>query len=132
MTFREKSTVAELAAILLVYGFFAARYWGQPLTDDAPVVILISITVGTTFIIIPAQIAFAILRRPEKPDERDVAVEVRGARNAYVALGLGVWCVLFMIVFQTPYGMLFRAALGVFALAELVRLGSQLYYYRFG
>jgi hypothetical protein len=132
MSFREKSTVAQIAAILLVYGFFAARYWGHPLTHGAPVAILIGITVCMILITVPAHIAFAIQKRPEKTDERDTVVHVRGTRNGYLALGAGVWVVLLMIMFQTSYGLLFCAALGVFALAELVRLGSQLYYYRFG
>ena len=132
MTFREKSAAAQIAAILLVYGCFAVRYWDRPLAHGAPAAILIGITICMILISVPAHIAFAIHRRPEKPDERDAIVEVRGTRNAYLALGVGVWGVLLMILFKTSYGLLFCAALGVFALAELVRLGSQLYYYRFG
>ena len=132
MTFREKSTVAQFAAIVLVYGFVAIRYWGAPLTGVRAIEILISITVLMILIMVPAHIAFAIQQRPENADERDAAVNVRGTRNAYAALGFGFWCLLMMIVFKTPYGLLFGAALAVGALAELVRLGSQLYYYRFG
>lgn len=132
MTFREKSAVAQIAAILLVYGFFAIRYWDRTLAHGAPAAILIGITVCMILISVPAHIAFAIHRRPEKPDERDAVVQVRGTRNGYLALGAGMWGVLLMIMLQTSYGLLFCAALGVFALAELVRLGSQLYYYRFG
>lgn len=132
MTFREKSTVVQIAAILLVYGFFAARCWGHPLPYGASLGILIGITVCMILIMVPAHIALAIQRKPEKPDERDSIVAVRGTRNAYFTLGVGVWIVLFMIMLQTSYGLLFCAAMGTFALAELVRLGSQLYYYRFG
>ncbi len=81
---------------------------------------------------VPAHIAFAIHKRPENADERDAGVKVRGARNGYAVLGLGFWCVLMMIVLKTPYPVLFGAALAVGALAELVRLGSQLYYYQLG
>jgi hypothetical protein len=132
MTFREKSTAAQFAAILLVYGCVAIHYWGQPLAGGKPIVILIGITIWMILIIVPAHIAFAVQRRPESPDERDAVVNVRGTRNGYAALGLGFWCILMMIVLKTSYGLLFGAALAVGALAELVRLGSQLYYYRFG
>ena len=132
MTYQEKSAVAQIAAILLVYGCFAVRYWDQPLTHGALAAILIGITVCMILISVPAHIAMAIHRRPEKPDERDAVVQVRGTRNGYLALGAGMWGVLLLIMLQTSYGLLFCAALGVFALAELVRLGSQLYYYRFG
>ena len=47
-------------------------------------------------------------------------------------MAAGVWCVLLLTIAQQPPGLLFYALLGVFALAELVRLGSQLFYYRFG
>jgi len=35
-----------------------------------------------------------------------------------------------LALFQTSYGILSYTIIGVFALAELVRLGSQLVYYR--
>ncbi len=59
-------------------------------------------------------------------------VELRGSRNAYRALAVGVWCVLLLAMAHTTYGELFYAIIGTFALAELIRLGSQLIYYRFG
>lgn len=132
MTFREKSTVAQIAAILLVYGVFAVRYWGQALTHGAPATILIGITVCMIFISVVAQIVFAIQKNIEKPDERDAIVEVRGTCNGYFALGTGVWVVVSMILMETSYGLLLYATMGTLAVAELVRLGSQLYYYRFG
>ena len=69
---------------------------------------------------------------PEKPDERDLIVNLRGSRNAYWAMAAGAWCVLLLTIAQQPLGLLFYALMGAFALAELVRLGSQLFYYRFG
>ena len=59
-------------------------------------------------------------------------MDLRGSRNAFRAMAAGVWCVLLLTIAQQPPGLLFYALLGVFALAELVRLGSQLFYYRFG
>ncbi len=44
---------------------------------------------------------------------------------------VAIWCVLFLTMAQVPYGLPFAATLGAFALAQLVRLGSQLFYYRF-
>jgi ABC-type phosphate/phosphonate transport system permease subunit len=132
MTFREKSIVAQFVAIVLVYGFFAFHYWGQPLTHYHPAAIVIGIGICMTLITVPVHIAFAIFRRPEKLDERDAAVDVRGTRNAYRVLGASLWCILMLIMFHLSYELLFVVALGTFALAELVRLGSQFYYYRFG
>jgi hypothetical protein len=131
MTFREKSTITQIVAILLVYGFLAAHYWDH-LTRDVPVGLLVGVILFTPLIVAPLNIAFAIYKKPEKPDERDAFVNVRGMRNGYAVLGTGLWAILIMIMQKSPYGLLFCAVLALFTVAELVRLGSQLYYYRFG
>ncbi len=41
-------------------------------------------------------------------------------------------CMIIIAIAGVPHGALFYAMMGAFALAELVRLGSQLVYYRFG
>ncbi len=132
MTFREKSIAAQFAAILLVYGFFGFRLWGQNLTPVAAIAVLIGTTVLTTAVTIVAHLTIALTAKREKRDERDVVVELRGSRNAYYALAAGVWCILLLAIAPTHAGILFYASLGAFALAELVRLGSQLVYYRLG
>ena len=132
MTFREKSIAAQFAAILLVYGFFGFRLWGQNLTPVAAIAVLIGTTVLTTAVSIVAHLTIALTAKREKRDERDVVVELRGSRNAYYALAAGVWCILLLAIAPTHAGILFYASLGAFALAELVRLGSQLVYYRLG
>ncbi|HEY7929724.1 MAG TPA: hypothetical protein VID71_06915, partial [Steroidobacteraceae bacterium] len=70
--------------------------------------------------------------RLERIDERDRWVVLRAARNAYIVLAAGIWCVIILALAQVPYAALFYAAMGMFAVAELVRLGSQLLYYRLG
>jgi hypothetical protein len=132
MTFREKSVVAQIAAIIAVYGFFAVRHWRQPPTQGAVLGVLIGITIWMIIISVVSHIAIAAYRRPEKQDERDLGVRLRGSRNGYLAIGVGVWGILMLAMIQTPYGLLCYAILAAFALAEIVRLASQLYYYRFG
>jgi hypothetical protein len=72
----------------------------------------------------------AILRPPEKEDERDREVSLRATRNGYWAMATGMWAVAALIVAQPPPAVLVYALLGVFVLAELVRDVSQLVYYR--
>lgn len=138
--FREKSIVIQVVSILVVYAFFGARLWGfwdQPSVSAAAagaimVFALIGITICMIIINIAAHVALAFYAIPETPDERDRVIGLRGSRNAYGVLTVGIWCVLCLAVAGVPHGALLYAIMGAFALAELVRLGSQLLYYRLG
>ncbi len=139
-TFREKSIVVQIAMILAVYGFFGVRLWGfwdQPSMSSAAagsivfVVTLIAITICMIIIGIASHVALVLYARSETSDERDRVIGLRGSRNAYGVLVVGIWCVLYLAIADIPHGALLYAIMGVFALAELVRLGSQLVYYRF-
>ncbi len=136
MTFREKSIVAQIAGIVLVYGCYGVRLWGRPLTRLDALATLIGITVWMLIISVVFHVTIAAYAksygRLERIDERDRRVVLRGARNAYIVLAAGIWCVIVLALAQVPYGALFYAAMGIFAVAELVRLGSQLLYYRLG
>ncbi len=93
---------------------------------------LIAITMCMIVINIAAHVALAFYARPETPDERDRIIGLRGSRNAYGTLAVGIWCVLYLAIAGVPHGALLYATMGTLAVAELVRLGSQLAYYRLG
>ena len=138
--FREKSIVVQIVSILAVYGFFGVRlwgFWGQPSMSPAVagavvVFALVGITICMIVINIASHVALAFYARPETLDERDRVIGLRGSRNAYGTLAVGIWCVLYLAIAGVPHGALLYAIMGAFALAELVRLGSQLVYYRLG
>lgn len=130
MTFREKTLVAQILSILVVYGAYTIQLWGRAPTPGGAFRFLIGATVLMSLIGIVSHVVLALRHTPENADERDRAVQLRGSRNAYPVLAVGTWCVLMLALIQTSYGMLSYAIIGVFALAELVRLGSQLVYYR--
>jgi hypothetical protein len=132
MTYREKSIAAQFVAIFVVYGYYGARLWGRALTPAVAIATLVGITVLMILISIAFHIAIRLSAKPEKRDERDATVGMWGTRNAYWVLTVGVWCVLFLAMIQTSSELIFFAIMGAFALAELVRLGSQLAYYRLG
>jgi hypothetical protein len=132
LSLREKGIIAEIVAILCVYGFYGARLWGQPLTSITATAALIGITILMIIIRIAFHLVSGAYARLERPDERERLVALRGARNAYAALAVGVWCIILLAIARTPDRVLFYAALAAFALAELVRLGSELLYYRRG
>ena len=131
MSFREKSAWINLAAIVLVYGFYAYGIWGAPPTRLGAIAVLIGSTIGMIVISIAGHIAIAIGQRPEVVDERDMLVGLRSARNGFHALAAGVWTLIFLaIALPGPPILLAYAALSVFVLAEVVRLISALVYYR--
>ena len=132
VTFREKSLAIQIAAILLVYGVFAVHYWHQPLTRAHIISALIAGTILMIIITGIAHFAVATRHQPEDLDERDRLVALRGSRNAYVVLAVTIWGVLLLALAKTPPEALFIIILATFSLAELVRLGSQLVYYRHG
>jgi hypothetical protein len=135
MSFRQKSIVIQIASILLVYGFFGARawgYWNRPASGLVSVVLLVSVTICMILISIVGHIVISIRTKLEKPDERDQIVSLRGFRNAYQAVAIGVWCTLFLAIVNVPHGLVFFVLMGMFAVSELVRLGSELFYYRLG
>ncbi len=135
--FREKSAMLQIVAILVVYGVYGVRLWDFWRASAGPVTViaiaaLIAITIWMIIIGIASHIALVLYMRPEMPDERDRLIDLRGSRNAYFALAAGVWCLLLLAIADPPHGLLFYAIMATFALAEIVRLGSQLFYYRFG
>jgi hypothetical protein len=131
MTFREKSIAAQFICIGMVYGYYGVRLWGRSLTPAEAMAALIEITVLMILISVAFHLAIRWNAKPERPDERDLTIGLRGTRNAYRVLAVGVWCVLLLAMTQMPYSQIFYATMGAFALAELVRLGSQIAYYRF-
>jgi len=138
--FREKSIVIQIVSILAVYGLFGVCLWGFWDLPSLPavaagaimVVALIGITVCMIVINIVGHAALAFYARPEAPDERDRVIRLRGSRNAYGVLAVGMWCVLYLAIAKVPHGALLYTIMGAIALAELVRLGSQFLYYKLG
>jgi hypothetical protein len=130
MTFREKSAIVQVVTIVLVYGLIGLRLWGRPMTPPAAIITVISLSVLMIVIVTVSHIALVIHRRPEKTDERDTQVALRSTRNGYYTLAVGLWFLMMLSITGTPYGQLFLAIMYVGVLAELVRLTSQVVYYR--
>jgi len=129
-TFREKSAAVSVAAILLIYGWATAGVLQAPLELAGAFGFLVGTTVMMIIVMALSHTVLAILREPEKEDERDKLVGWRSTRNGYVVMTSGVWGVLALVFAQAPLGVLAYALLGLFVLAELVRLASELVYYR--
>src|ERR1041384_3520249 len=101
MTFREKSILAQILSIVVVYGAYTIQLWGRAPTPGGAFGFLIGVTVLMSVIGIVSHLVLALRHAPEKADERDRAVHLRGSRNAYPVLAVGIWCVLMLALFQT-------------------------------
>ena len=133
ISFREWSLIVQILALLAVYGWYGLHLRVGTLTPLAAVSMLIGSTVLIILINIAAHAAIAarLRLRPEEADERDRLIELRSARNGYRVLAAAVWVVMWVgAVRDGSFAATFCAALGAFLLAELVRMGSQLFYYR--
>ena len=130
MSFREKSAWFQIAAIVLVYGYYGLSLLRGAPTPLGAVAMLIGSTMLMIIISVAGHIVIAIGQRPEPLDERDQLVGLRSTRNGFHALAAAVWAVIFLAIASPNPILLAYAALGGFVLAELVRLASQIVYYR--
>lgn len=132
MTFREKSALASLMAIGLVYGGYVLSLGAGPLSGPQVLARMIGAIAALTAVMIVAHVAIVVEARPEKLDERDRAVMWRSARNGYVAVTLGLWAIPFLAILPVSRLFVANTALAIMMLAELVNQASRLFYYRRG
>jgi len=139
----EKSLIASLGITLLIfgwylYGAFSILSLNPELPGLVEIIILIVWVVVLESII---QSFIAIKNKSQLEDERDKLIEKVAYRYSYGVLSVGIWFLMMQILFDTwfdnhlmlttPYGM-FHWLLLFFVLSEVVRFGTQLYYYRKG
>jgi len=117
MSYREKSIWGQLIATLIVYGNYFARSGGN----------LIGMIVVLVMIQIVAQIAIAILAKPEPKDERDRLIDARAYRVGYLLLVTGAVLCMNIVVSPTVNGLLMALVV-----SEVGKSVTQLYYYRWG
>lgn len=139
MTFREKIHWAAFVSIALAFGWYFLTYpWG--LADQRlGVGIAAGMLVPVTIIIVAAMVATAAISAIRSPkeasvreDERDQSFHIRATHWAYYPLVLGVYgCVVAQFWGVGP-GWMLNLLLAVVVMAELIRVGVQLLYYRRG
>lgn len=133
--FNEKSAVIIILSLIVVCAVFAQRAWGG---EDAVVLASFgrAIVELVVFVVIGHIIA-ALTHAPidaagAEPDERDRAVNLLSARNAYYLLFAGFVSLPFYAVFQPSVVGFVVTWTGVLVLSELVYYASVLTYYRLG
>ena len=145
MSYREKSLLGSLVAILVIYGYYFAtvlRNVGQPEFVVAGLGRLFLAVMAIIVIEIAYHIILALQDKPEPTDERDNLIEGKAYRNAYFALSTGAFLVIACVIAAglareaTPLPIvvtLFLMAnlvLLFWVLAEVIKFATQLLYYR--
>jgi hypothetical protein len=147
MSYQEKSIAGSLVAMLVVYGYYFAavlRRAGEPQFGSSAMGRLIAAVVAIIVIEIAFHIGLALESKPEGKDERDILIESKAYRNAYFALNTGAFMVIGTVitvgllrdtapthVIMTPF-VIINLVLLFMVLAEIVKLVTQLLYYRCG
>lgn len=139
MSFREKIHWVAFVSLLLSFGWFFLRYPWAVVNTAAGIGATAGMLVPVTIVIVGSMsIAAASLaiRSPKeanlKEDERDKAIHLKGTHMAYYPLVLGVWANLFAVFYRISAAGKLNLLIATVVIAELVRVGVQLYHYRRG
>ena len=131
LSFREKSLWITFVATLVVYAYY---FWRVLSIGDEPArvaALFLQVVFALVVVIVAGNIAISVRHRPESSDERDQAYALRAARIGYYVLATGAFCALAVAAAGKTFWTA-HAILAALVLAELVKDGSQLFYYRRG
>jgi hypothetical protein len=139
MSFREKMHWVALVGLVLGFGWYFLFYPWAIANTQAGVWAAVGMLIPVTIIfLIPmiAGTAYFAIRTPKeahlKEDEREKVIHLRGTHAAYYPLVLGIWTNVFALINGLSYGWSVNILMATLVLAELIRVGAQLYYYRQG
>lgn len=139
MSFREKTHWVAFFALIVAFGWYFLSYpWSKIHTSQGAwvsVFMLLPVTIIFVVPMIAAASYFAIKSPKEahlKEDEREKLIHLKGTHLAYYPLVLGVWANIFAMIYGASGGVAVMLLVATLVIAELIRVGSQLYYYRRG
>jgi len=139
MSFREKMHWVALVVMSLAFGWYFFTYpWGlisEPAAIWATAGRLIALTLGIIAAMTVATVFLAIRNPKEvhlKEDERDRAIHMRGTHIAYYPMVVGSWTCIGLIFSGVSQAVLLNLILAMVVIAELIRIGVQIRYYRRG
>ncbi len=139
MSFREKIHWASFLALAVAFGWYFLTYPWEIVETAAGVGAVAGMLVPVTIIIVAVMALSAgyfAIRTPNeahlKEDERERIIHIRGTHLAYYPLVLGVWANMIAMFYRLSVAEHLNLLIATVVTAELVRVGSQLYYYRRG
>jgi len=136
LSYREQSIWGSLAITLIVYGYYFATVFSgaQPSQIDRTALARL---IGAVFVIVVIEIAYHILialkSKVEPKDERDILIETKAYRNAYLLLVADLFMLMGTVVVfgLTPLLTVNLMLLSV-VISEIVKYLTQLFFYRRG
>ncbi len=139
MSFREKTHWVALIGLLLGFGWYFLCYPWDVANTRIGMLTSVWMLIPTTIIfLIPmiAGTAYFAIRSPKdanlKEDEREKTIHLKGTHAAYYPLVLGIWANVFALINGLSYGWSVNILMATLVLAELIRVGAQLYFCRRG
>lgn len=147
LSYQEKGILGSLLAMVVVYGYYFSRTLndiGRADFESRTIGRLIWAIVAIIVIETVYHIVLALESKPEPKDERDLLIEAKAYRNAYFAAGTGSFLVICCVIIEvllhgsapapTIVTRFFIANLVLLfmVVTELVKLLTQLFYYRKG
>ena len=139
MAFREKIHWVTLVTMILAFGWYFLLYPWRIVGSPAGVMATAGMLVPVTIAIIVAMTiatAFLAIRSPReaeaREDERDRDFHLRGTHFGYYPLVIGIWINIFLIFWGIGQAEQLNLMIATLVVAELVRIGTQLYLYRRG
>jgi uncharacterized membrane protein len=126
MTFRERFLATTVAIMAVVYGGYAIWYLASPHHFGELPLALTVVVIAQIALSLVVNRLFGIPGRPEKEDERDRLIHLRGASRAY-HLTLGGIVMVFVVLFHIhDRATGIHALLAVLVIGQFVFYGSQL------
>lgn len=139
MSFREKIHWAAFLGIAAAFGWYFLAYPWSMVGTRAGVAAVAGMLVPVTIIIVAVMsvvAAYLAIRYPKeahlKEDERERGIHLRGTHAGYYPLVLGVYANIVAIFNGLSGAGLLNLLLATVVIAELVRVGAQLWHYRRG
>lgn len=143
LSYQEKSIAGSLIAMIVVYGYYFAATLRNIGREDLGGSLgrLIFTVIAIIVIEIVYHIALAIEGGVERKDERDILIECKAYRNAYLMLATGAGLVITYFIVAglagatriplTPF-LAVNVMLLFMVIAELTKSLTQLFHYRRG
>ena len=141
LSYQEKSILGSLLAMVVVYSIYFAATLRNIGREDLGLGRLMLTVIAIVVIEIVYHIALAIEGGVERKDERDILIECKAYRNAYLMLATGAGLVITYFIVAglagatriplTPF-LAVNVMLLFMVVAELTKSLTQLFYYRRG
>ncbi|MBX2999462.1 MAG: hypothetical protein KF893_13180 [Caldilineaceae bacterium] len=134
LSFQEKSLWLQFVGLIAVFSlyFFSVLPAETATVMPHQIGLFVGMVVLLVMIMVAGHILIAIIDRRNETDERDQLIELKGERNSSYVLATGVFLALCAAVLTEGNFVFTHLLLGFWVLAQLVEIGSQLYFYRRG